>query len=140
MTTEQLYTEIAGGQDDAFEWVTIWGNHVHMVDDIVDGDTRDAGSVMKAFINCHGLFNHPFYVKNADRLYPIIFLAGVAYSDSCKFKDDSQLGAVADVLRSYGNEVLLLVAAICTPEGENTWERVMRLSEIIRRKSYNEQH
>lgn len=135
---EALYREIAQGNESAYEWICLWQDHCHKVDDILDREIEHPDEIIKAFLQCEALYSHSFYSEYKHRLYPVIFLAANAYADSIQMK--YTLPEVADIIRSNGNEVLILVAAICTPLGVDVWNNTRNISQKIREFSYKSQH
>lgn len=142
MNLEQLYSEIANGNEEAFDFIAQWNRHCHLVDDVIDGDLKDHQEVLKTFVQGQDLFVHPFFDKHRDRLYPVTILAANAYADSLELSlsDKESDKKLSDVLRSYGNEVLIIVAGICTPDGEDVWNRMRKYSRIIRQESWFKHH
>lgn len=142
MNKEQLIAAICNGREDAYEFVNLWLHHINNVDDTIDGDIKTTKDILGAFNCAIDLVRSPFFRANEARLYTVHILASIAYAHSVEFlktKDDS-LHKVADILRSYGNEMLILVAGICSKEDENVWDRMFRLGIEIRKLSWAEHH
>lgn len=135
INVEQLYARIANNNVEANEFIVAWGNHAHQVDDLIDNKTTNEDKIIQAFLSLYELLEIPFYRNNKERLYPIMFLAANAYCDSIHF--NSTIGHskiesnVANVLRSYGNEVLIMVAVL----SGNSWEQVREISKDLRKLS-----
>lgn len=139
-----LFTEISNGNAQAYEWLVLWNQHIHRLDDIIDEPGEyNSDQIIEAFAKAQGVVIHPFFVENKATLWPIILLAANAYSDSNNYLNDHEAveiwtKQVGDVLRSYGNEVMIVVAGICAVN--DSFQRMRALSHKIRELSWRIHH
>src|SRR5687767_13104973 len=108
MNKEQLIAYICNNDKEAYEFVCLWIQHAHNVDDQIDGEIKTTKDVVKSFVNASALFNHPYFVKHYNRFYSIYIMSAADYVTSVEFlkTTDKNLHAIADVLRSTGNKML----------------------------------
>ena len=144
---KKLIHDVANGDAQAFEWINIWNQHVNNVDDIVDGELTNVNDIVQAFMVSHEMLLHPFFMRNAGKLYPVLFLCANAYCDSEELRkinvdagEDDWPHKVSDVLRSYGNEMLVAVAAITRTGSNSIWTEVRDISMRLREISYESHH
>lgn len=134
--TPEFCAEIAKDNVEAVNFIMRWLQHIHHVDDIID-ESPEPEQVIEAFVNATMLFgSDPFYRANWNVLYPINLLAANAYADSVSWQTSSDWRALfSDVLRSYGNEMLLMVAYLV-----GGWKHMRKISPKLRELSYNNHH
>ena len=139
---EQLYSELCSGNLEAYDFLMQWEGHCHTVDDICDGEITDSLCIVKGFVTAQCLILHPFFVKHQARLWPILLLSANAYSDSLLFQNSSEdyKKQIGDYLRSFSNEMLLIVGMLCARDDETAWDKVRKISPLIRELSYKKHH
>lgn len=141
---EQLLAAISNGDKEAYDFIIAWQNHSHIVDDIIDGEIVNKSLIVKAFVNAQGLVQMPFFQKYNQVLWAQLILAANAYVDHLEIgaeisgKDYKKL--ISDSLRSYPNEMLILVAMLTSKEDEVPWDRARKISLQLRELSYIEHH
>lgn len=127
--------QLANGNSQAADFIRLWLRHIHEVDDLVDEETN-VEKLLAAFIHTQVLFGtNPFYQTYWNILYPVFILAANAYADSVAWEDSKAVWQrqVANVLRSYGNEMLCMVAYIT-----GGWSHMRTISLQLRERSYND--
>src|SRR5260370_42439230 len=143
MNLEQLYAEIANGNEEAYKFIIAWQDQSHKLDDIIDNCESDPEVIIETMLSGQDLVLCPFFLQYKATLYPLHFLALSNYADSIKWSRESvdYKQRIADIIRSCGNDMLLTVCAICSnPEEEVAWRRIRRLSLILRELSYVTHH
>lgn len=103
------------GNGEAMEWLLLWRDYVHNIDDLVDGDLRGPEGLLATFAMAPVLYSHPFYIKNLAALRQVVLNCTNAYADSVMW-EKSQVAwqrDFADHYRHYGAEMVLAVAQIC---------------------------
>ena len=136
-----LYQEIACGNRDAEMFLYHWTLFAHGIDDIID-DYRDGKPVAaEQFIGVMAqscmAYTLPFYQQHSARLQPVVMAVTNMYADSVKWErsGDPKFEAIADGIRSCGNELLSAVALIC-----GGYAHMRRMSPKLRHRSYEIQH
>lgn len=134
-----LFDEICCGNPDALRFVMHWNLFCHGVDDIVDmPEFRESPEqIVSVFAEANVLFTLPFYQANFAKLQTTVMLVANAYADSVAWEKSSELHQqrLSDVLRSYGNEMLIAIALIC-----GGYQHMRRMSPKIRERSWADQH
>lgn len=92
------------GHCDAFQFLQMWHEWCHKIDDLIDGMP---GSVIDVCADAAVLFTNPFFVEQAAILLPVVAVAAE------KFRTSVEEGPELDFLRFAGNDMVLTVAAIC---------------------------
>lgn len=139
---QQWNIELCRGNRDAMIFCDLWYNYCHGIDDLID-TLRDGRPLMSKeqmislFFKAAILYNSPFFVTNRDVLFPIILQVTNTYQDSVKWERSSKphLRAMADVFRTCGNEMFVIVALLC---GGEQHMRVM--SQKIKERDWLGQH
>ena len=137
----ELLLRATRGDEAAFTYLVLFNQYSHTIDDIIDdgrdGKPMDAERVIGAFMQCAHVHSHPFYVRHAAHLHPVMLMVANAYADSVAWEKSDQDGprTMADVLRCAGNEMVLAVAAIC-----GGWAHMRSLSAELRMGSWSDHH
>ena len=110
---EQLVRRACLNNEEAMQFLLLWSNYVHGIDDLVDEKT-DAEFRIGLFIQALELYNHPFYLKHRLTLNPIIVLVTNLYADSVAWEQSAEAWqqAFSDHARHAGAEMVLAVAGI----------------------------
>lgn len=103
------------GNREAMEWLTLWRQYVHAIDDIVDGDTPGTEPLLASYALAISVYTHPFFLKNISGLRQIALNCTNAYADAELFKkgEPAWQREFADHYRHFGAEMVLAVASIC---------------------------
>lgn len=111
----QFYGTVAHGNAGAHEWLCLWHDYCHEIDDIIDIPDWSAERVIAVFERANALYTHAFYQTHRLALSPMILVATSLYNDANKWEQDPQLWKRwwAEVMRHCGNEVIFAVAQIC---------------------------
>lgn len=135
--TDQLYDKAANGDRSAREYLELWNRYCHAVDDLVDAPERPSPeSLLDVFVQAAVLYSHDFHRRHASTLLPVVMLVTSAYADSVKCeRKEGWAGALADVLRFSGNEMVKAVAMLT-----GGYPLVRDLSPVLWAVSYGEHH
>lgn len=103
------------GNKEAIEWLLLWRDYVHDIDDIIDGDKQGPEIVLSTFAAAATLYSHPFYLRNLLALRQIVYNCTNAYADSVAWEksDTAWQREFSDHYRHFGAEMVLAVASIC---------------------------
>lgn len=128
---------LANGNASAAEFLCLWALYCHAIDDVVDGDTKDAEGVIRSFTLAPLVFGHPFYIENISALRVVTLLVSNMYADGEAWKsaDEHWRRQFADSYRHAGNEMVFAVALIC-----GGYEHLRSVSEMQRTICYDTQH
>lgn len=134
---QQRAMRICAGNASAAEFLCLWARWCHGIDDVVDGDTKDAEGMISAFALAPLVFGHPFYVDNLSALRVVTLLVSNMYADSEEMMagDKIWMKQFANVYRHAGNEMVLAVALIC-----GGYEHLRAISGEQRATCYETQH
>jgi hypothetical protein len=134
--------ELCRGNKAAEEFCHLWYTYCHRIDDIIDNkeDGRPTTSneeILECFVMAALLYNCSFYVAHRDKLFSPVLTVTNLYADSVAWErsPEPHRRKIADVLRCCGDEMLLVVAAIC-----GGWKHMRSLSPKIRETDYLLQH
>lgn len=133
---ERLLQEASGDNPEAFRFLIAWSNYCHAVDDIIDSDIRDSEGILNVFVMAQEIYGSNFYLSNFDRLFHSIRVVTSSYADSVSMARSTELWQreEANIIRSCGNDIILLVASITGGYG------VMRkIAFQLRKHSYEKQ-
>lgn len=109
----QELNRICKGNQEAIEFLFLWREYVHRIDDIID-EKKDFEFILTTFASAVMLYSHPFYIKNLLALRQQVINITSAYADSVKWENstiDWQKN-FADHYRHVGAEMLIAVASI----------------------------
>lgn len=112
---DQDIQRLCCGNQQAIDFLVLWREYVHGIDDIVDGDLKNGDGIIRVFSQAAVLYSSPFYRQHCDRLQLIVLLITNAYSDSVRFEKRTEewMRNCADVLRHAGAEMTRAVMLIC---------------------------
>jgi hypothetical protein len=133
-----LLDEVCCGNPDALRFLMHWNLFCHGVDDLIDMEDRPCPEdVISTFSQANILFTQPFYQANFARLQTTVMLSANAYADSVAWEKSPDKGhrILADVIRSYGNEMFMAVALIC-----GGYQHMRRISQKVRDHSWKAHH
>lgn len=131
----QLYVEACGGRQDALAFLMAFHCYAHMLDDLVD-EGCDAERLMAAAVMANDMYSTPFWICNSANLSGVIRVIANSYADSVAMAQRAEpwKRAVADVIRSSGNDMVVAVAQLV-----GGWQHGRRVSERIRELSNEDQ-
>lgn len=103
--------EILKPYPDALEFVILYRDYIHGIDDIVDGDISGHEKILEVFALGARLFSSDFYAHNRQFLYPIETMINNTYADSCEWENSVEKWKIRDssVLRHAGIDMFLFV-------------------------------
>lgn len=127
-TMRDFYSTICGENKSALEWICLFHDYMHEVDDIIDENDWNPERVMKCLIMANDVYSHSFYLEHWKRLQCSILSATSVYCDSIKWERSTDLWKrqFAEVTRHAGNEVVHVVALIC-----GGYENVRKISAAM---------
>jgi hypothetical protein len=135
-TDEQRALRVCAVNESAAQFLCLWAQYCHAIDDVVDGDVKDAEGIIRAFALAPIVLGHPFYLENISALRVVALLVANMYADSEDMKDGKPwMKNFANVYRHAGNEMILAVALIC-----GGYEHVRAVSFEQRATCYDTQH
>lgn len=113
--TTRPYLRAANGNRSALEFMVVWHEYLHEVDDLIDNEMQDKQQWIKVFAHANLVYSMDFYVSHAKELRLVVMLVTNAYCDSVLFEADSLQWKKqwADVIRHAGLEMIYAVAMIC---------------------------
>jgi hypothetical protein len=137
MNDHERAMKVANGNAEAADFLCLWARYCHAVDDVVDGDTKDAEGIISAFALAPLVYGNAFYLENISALRVVALLVSNMYADSEDMKDGGKpwMRQFADVYRHAGNEMVMAVALIC-----GGYEHVRAISFEQRATCYEVQH
>jgi hypothetical protein len=142
MTDQQRALTICCGDAQAAEFLMLWAEYCHAIDDLVDG----ANTASEHIIRTSGLLplmlcTHPFFLRSpaiSIELRRVWLLVANTYADSVlweKTGEEEWQRAHADVLRHCGNDMVFAVAQIC-----GGYDHARTISREQRAICYHTQH
>lgn len=136
--TDVIYANACLGCPEAFDWLGRWNRYCHAIDDIIDAEGRPpAAEVIGAFADAATLYAHPYFVRNAASLLPVVLLVTAEYRLSVQWERSPQdwQRRWADTLRFAGNHMVTVVAALC-----GGYSRAQEIAERLATVSWTEHH
>lgn len=134
--------ELCKGNQSAMHFCDLWYRYCHGIDDLIDtlrdGRPRMSKDQMVGlFFQAALLYGSEFFVNNRDALLPIVLLVTNTYRDSIAWEhaSTSHLRQMADIFRTCGNEMYVMVALICGGE-----EHMRTMSMKIKERDWLGQH
>lgn len=109
-----FYRTVANGNELAREWLCLFHDYCHELDDVIDIPDWSPARVLAVFERANLIYTHPFYAAYRAQLTPAIQVATAIYSDANHWEKEPDLWKKqwADVMRHSGNEVIFSVAFI----------------------------
>lgn len=97
------------------EWLGMWANYCHAIDDLVDGDLKGPEPMLATFALAIGLYSHPFYLRNLPALRAVAYNVTGVYADTVAWENSAVewQRQWADMHRHCSNDMALAVATIC---------------------------
>jgi hypothetical protein len=133
---------ICNGNQEAMEFADLWYRYCHGIDDLLDTrsdgrPTMNSEQILWLFALAATLYNHSFFKKWADTLYPIVLLVTNQYADSVAWENSpiSHQRTMGDCLRICGDEMYNTLAMIC-----GGWQNMRNYSLQIRDRDWINQH
>ncbi len=134
--------ELCKGDTAAMTFCDMWYRYCHGIDDLID-TLRDGRprmhkeQMVSLFFNAAVFYNLEFYVKHRELLFPIVLQVTNTYQDSIAWEHSplSHLRQMADVFRTCGNEMYVIVALICGGEAH-----MRKMSMAIKERDWLGQH
>lgn len=124
------------GNEQAADFLVLWGGYVHSIDDLIDGDSKGAEALLHAFMTAAFVYTHPFFLEHAIQLRQIAVNCTNAYADSVLWeKGDGWRKEFADHYRHFGAEMVLAVAGIC-----GGYDHMRAISPTLREICWMEHH
>jgi hypothetical protein len=125
------------GNREAMQWLLLWRDYVHAIDDLVDGDARGPEALLATFAMAPTLYSHPFYLNNMAALRQVVLNCTNAYADSVMWERSPVPWQrdFADHYRHYGAEMVLAVAQIC-----GGYQHMRSISPELRVICWHEHH
>lgn len=110
----QILQTVCCGNQQAAQWLALWRDYCHAIDDIEDGPTTPEHR-LATFAAAVELYTHPFFKAHEATLKQIVLNTTNAYADSVRWEKSSVpwQREWADHYRHFGVEMLLAVAGIC---------------------------
>jgi hypothetical protein len=136
--TDAIYADATAGNPDALDWLIRWNRYCHAIDDLIDADGRPpAAEVISTFVDAATLYAHPFFARHALQLLPVVMLVSAEYDLSVRWErsDADWQRRWADTLRFAGNQMVVVVAALC-----GGYPRAALVTERLARVSWEEHH
>jgi len=134
--------ELCKGNRDAMHFCDLWYRYCHGIDDLIDtmrdGRPRMSKDQMVGlFFQAALLYGSTFFVQNREALLPIVLLVTNTYRDSIAWENSSMshLRQMADVFRTCGNEMYVIVALLCGGE-----QHMRTMSMKIKERDWLGQH
>jgi hypothetical protein len=134
--------ELCCGDRDAMHTTDMWYQFCHGVDDILDTmqDGRPKMSraqILSVFFKGMLFYNSPFYANNRNLLFPVAIQAHNMYADSVEWEQSplKRRRAMADVMRTCGNEMFFIIALLKGGEAH-----MREMSPRIRDRDWLGQH
>lgn len=110
-TREQLITECANNNKDAADFLRVFVDRAHWIDDLADQDGQlslEPGALAgREMLWLVTLTQNPFFLKFKDQLLPVMLLGLNAWVDSCGMR-----GVQRDVVKGFYHEVAYAVAML----------------------------
>lgn len=124
------------GNAEAMQWLSLWREYVHAIDDIEDEETT-AEFRQRVYVIALELYTHPFFKANELRLKQVVLNCTNAYADSLAWeKSEVKWQAeFADHYRHFGAEMVIAVAQIC-----GGYDHARGISLELRRTCWLEHH
>jgi hypothetical protein len=132
---------ICCGDASAMSFNDLWFSYAHGIDDAVDqerdGTAMSVEQLIELFALAACVYNHPFYVKHREMLFPIVLQITNAYADSVKWELSPvrHRRTIANVLSAVGDEMYFAVSMLC-----GGWQHMRSISAEIRERDYVNQH
>ncbi len=133
---------LCAGNQDAMLFCDLWYRYCHAIDDLLDTiedgrPTMSKEQILSVFFCAAFLYNSRFYLQNAGALGPVVLMVTNMYSDSVAWEKSplAHRRAMADVLRTCGDEMYFMIALLC-----GGLEHMREMSLAIRERDWLGQH
>lgn len=110
-----LYRQAANGDVEALNFLLLFHDYAHRIDDFIDESKRDPEELLAILAYANILYSTPFYSRNAGRLHLVVAGLTNAFGDSLAWAGNTETwkSEWADKLRFAGNDMVLAIAMIC---------------------------
>ena len=100
-------------QPEAVDFIWRWSLYCHAIDDIIDEPTT-ADFRIQTFVQALEIYTHPFFLKHAAALKPLVYVITNQYADSVAWEHspDEWKRNFSEWARHAGAEMVLAVAQI----------------------------
>jgi len=129
--TEKLYMQASNGNAEALQFLCMFNKYCHGIDDIVDGEVKDAEGIISIFLSAGTVFSHSYWQVNGRDLYMTLVLLTNDYADSTKPTE-----VMKDLLRFSGNNMIKAVAFLCGGYG-NLRNISTKLNDLAFKEHHN---
>lgn len=128
------------GNVEAMDFMRLWSEYVHAVDDIEDEPTT-AEFRLRTFALAIEVYTHPFFLRNLAALRQVALNATNAFADVVAWEksDEKWQKDFADVYRHFGQEMVFAVAGICAGPAR-AYDHVRSISAEWRAMSFFQHH
>lgn len=133
MNASEMIARCCLDDSDAMRLCSAWLAHVHLWDDVLDGDrpvpVQDEEMVQVNLAWWLETQTNPFWIAHKHRLIPIVELAYTAWLDSNRWADspDSYRRLAADVIKGFYHEFIFAVARI-----KGGWAHLRDCTSVLR--------
>lgn len=134
--------ELCRDDAEAMGFCDLWYHYVHSIDDLLDtaedGRPRmNSEQILEVFIDAALLYNHSFFRKHRELLFPVVLMVTNMFADSVAWEQSpiKQRRTIANVLSTCGDEMYVLVAMIC-----GGWKHARDIGPRIRERDFTTQH
>jgi hypothetical protein len=134
-------SRVCGGKPDAMQWLALWREYVHAIDDVEDEPWGTAANCPEArqriYVLALELYTHPFFKANEARLKQIVLNCTNAYADSLAWEKSGVKwqAEFADHYRHFGAEMVITVAQLC-----GGYDHARGISLELRETCWREHH
>lgn len=124
---------IANRDPSAGEFMNLWHQYCHRVDDCIDENLWDAERLLALFMLACEVYSSPFYVRHCASLRMPALIATSVYADSINFERSPELWKRqwAEVMRHAGNDMAYAVAMIT-----GGWKHLRKIGRPLWAASY----
>lgn len=127
---------MASGNEQAADFLFLWRQYVHQIDDLIDGDLQGPEGMLNTFMMAAFVYTHPFFLAHLQELRQIAVNCTNAYADSVAWeKKDGWQKEFADHYRHFGVEMVLAVAGMC-----GGYNHMREVSPVLREMCWKEHH
>jgi hypothetical protein len=133
---QQALARACAGNASAMQWLTLWREYVHAIDDVEDEPTTPEFR-QRIYVLALELYTHPFFRANEPRLKQVVLNVANAYADVLAWEKSEVpwQREWADHYRHVGAEMVIAVAQIC-----GGYDHARGISLELRTVCYLEHH
>lgn len=122
---------------EALDFLTIFHDLCHRIDDIIDEKNTNSEFIINSFICAAGVYSCKFYRDNVVELFPLVCHISNTFADSVIMENSSidWQRNFGDAIRNCANDmVVYVVAKLCG------WQQAREISMLLREDSYLKHH